>query len=138
MPNKFHLQVDSRLAAAEQVRSWFEQLNQPVIPDKLVWLQCLTLLQEGFINIAEHSHKNLPPETPIDIEAVRLDDRIEIRIWSQGPPFDLQQKLSEIPELEDNYDERGRGLKIISEWADAFSYDRTEDNRHCLYIMKCY
>ncbi len=136
MLNKINLQVDSRLEAAEQVHEWFQQLNQPAIPDTIIWLQCLTLLQEGFINIAEHSHKDLPPETPIDIEAVRFHDRIEMRIWSQGPPFNLKQRLQETPDLEDNYDERGRGLKMMEQWADDLSYDRTEDNRHCLYIMK--
>jgi serine/threonine-protein kinase RsbW len=138
MVHKINLQVESDLAAADRVLSWFQQLNQPSLPDQKTWFQCLTLLQEGFINIAEHSHKDLPTETPIDIEAVRLDDRIEIRIWSLGPPFNLKQQLSEIPELEDNYDERHRGLKIIEAWADEFTYEKTDDSRHCLFIMKRY
>lgn len=96
------------------------------------------LLQEGFANIVEHAHKNLPPSTPIALEAVRSNQTIEIRIWSYGGAFDLDQKLRETPELEDNDNERGRGLKIMSEIADGLSYEPTADNRNCLWMKKCY
>ena len=56
--------------------SWFEQMNQPPIPDKKIWWQCQTLMMEGFTNIVEHAHRNLPIETSIEIEAVRLDEYI--------------------------------------------------------------
>ena len=138
MVHKLHLQVNTTLAASEQVLSWFEQLNKPPLSDLIIWWQCQTLLQEGFTNIVEHAHENLPPETPIAIEAVRSNQSIEIRIWSNGPPFDLEQKLRETSELEDNDDLRGRGLKIMSAIADSLSYDRMADNRNCLWMKKCY
>lgn len=138
MFHEIHLQVNTDLTASEQILSWFEQLNNPPLPDIRIWWQCQTLLQEGFANIVEHAHKNLPPETPIDLEAVRSNQSIEIRIWSHGAPFDLEQKLRETAELEDNESERGRGLKIMSEIADGLSYERMADNRHCLWIKKYY
>jgi serine/threonine-protein kinase RsbW len=58
------------------------------------------------------------------------------RIWSNGEYFDLEQKLKKVLEFEDNFDERGRGLKIMSEIADHLSYDLVEDNRCCLFISK--
>lgn len=136
MLKKIHLRVSTDLTVSDQILAWFEQLNSPPIPDQKVWWQCQTMLQEGFANIVEHAHKNLPPETPITIEAVRFDDSIEIRICGYGLPFDLEAKLREIPELEDNFDERGRGLKIISLLADKFSYDRIEENQNCLLMKK--
>lgn len=136
--HEIHLQVNTELAASEQVLTWFEQLNQPPLPDLRIWWQCQTLLQEGFTNIVEHAHKNLPKETPIVLEAMRSDKSIEIRIWAYGAPFDLEQKLRETAELEENDNERGRGLKIISEIADGLSYQRTADNRNCLWMKKCY
>lgn len=138
MFQEIHLQVNTDIAASEQVLSWFEQLNNPPLPDRIIWWQCQTLLQEGFANIAEHAHNNWPPETPITLEAVRSNQYIEIRIWSYGTPFDLEQKLRETAELEDNELERGRGLKIMSEIADELSYERIADNRQCLCIKKYY
>lgn len=138
MCHKISIEVNSEFTASEQVMSWFEQLNNPPLPDVVIWWQCQTLLHEGFANMVEHAHKNLPPETIITIEAERSDQYIEIRIWSSGLIFDLEQKLQEIPALEDNDSEGGRGLKIMEKIADYLSYDRTADNRNCLLMKKYY
>ncbi|MEW5860088.1 MAG: ATP-binding protein, partial [Cyanobacteriota bacterium] len=79
MINKIHLQINTDCATSEQIISWFNQLNQPPISDVNIWWQCQTLLQEGFTNVVDHAHKNLPPDTPIEIEAVRYSQSIEIR-----------------------------------------------------------
>lgn len=138
MITKIHLQVKTGAANSEEVLSWFEQLNQPALPDKTIWWQCQTALLEGFINVVEHAHQNLPPETPIDVEAVRWSNYIEIRIWDYGLPFDLKEKLKEVSALEDEDNERGRGLMIMSQIADELRYDRTQDARNCLIIIKSY
>jgi serine/threonine-protein kinase RsbW len=69
---------------------------------------------------------------------VRLNEHIEIRIFSQGESFDLEQQLQATLELENNYNSRGRGLKIMSTIADKFSYEPTKDNRYCLFMSKNY
>ncbi|QLE59373.1 anti-sigma regulatory factor [Nostoc sp. TCL26-01] len=138
MSKTIHIKVNTDLTASPQVLSWFEQINQPPLSDQQIWWQCQTLLIEGFTNIVEHAHKNLPIETPIAIEAVRLDQSIEIRIWSQGAFFDLEQKLQQTSGFEENQQERGRGLKIMSAIADKLSYQLTVDNRYCLFISKNY
>lgn len=135
---QINLQVNTDITASDQVLLWFEQLNQPPLPDTQIWWQCQTLLYEGFTNIVEHAHKNLPFDTPITIEASRYDQVIEIRIWSYGFPFDLQQKMRETPQFEANEDERGRGLRIMSLIADELSYEPTPDNRQCLWMKKYY
>lgn len=136
MCHKISIEVNSEIAAPEKIFSWFEQLNKPPIPNIAIWWQCQTLLQEGFTNIVEHAYKNLPSKTPIVLEAERSKKYIEICIWSHGPIFDLKQKLREIAELEDNYSERGRGLKIMDQLADKLSYERTADNLNCLRMKK--
>ncbi|MEH2327336.1 MAG: anti-sigma regulatory factor [Nostoc sp.] len=138
MKNKISLKVNTDLTASPQVFSWFEQINQPPILDKKIWWECQTLMMEGFTNIVEHAHRNLPIETPIEIEAVRLNEYIEIRIWCQGEPFDLEQQLQHTSEFEKNEQERGRGLKIMSAIADKLSYERTVNHRYCLFISKYY
>ncbi|MDF5721252.1 MAG: anti-sigma regulatory factor [Rhizonema sp. PD37] len=136
MSQKIYLQVNTDLRASSEVLSWFEQINQPILSNQKIWWECQTLLIEGFTNIVEHAHKNLPQNTPVEIEAVRLNEEIEIRIWSLGQHFDLKKTLQEISEFEDSEKDRGRGLKIMSAIADKLSYERTVDNRYCLFISK--
>ncbi len=138
MNKKMYIQVNTDINAVEDILSWFEQINQPPISDNTIWWSLQTLLVEGFINIVEHAHNNLSLETPIDLEAIRFSHHIEIRIWSYGPVFDLAQQLQNSPELADNYEERGRGLKIMSQLVDKLSYEPTDDNRYCLFISKNY
>lgn len=139
MKQKIYLKANTDLNTLPQVLSWFEQIKEPSFCDKNIWWQCQTLLIEGFTNIVEHAHVNLPVETPIELEVLQFNERIEIYIWSKGgEPFDLEQQLREASELEDNELERGRGLKIMSAIATKLSYERTDDNRYCLFISKDY
>lgn len=133
---KINLQVHSDIAASEEVLSWFEQLNQPEISTMNWWWQCQTLLIEGFINIVEHANTNQIDKPNIEIEAIRFDEHIEIRILSYGKAFNLEKKLAEMQELDSNFDERGRGLKIIQKIADKLSYAIQSDNRYCLFMSK--
>jgi serine/threonine-protein kinase RsbW len=136
--HKIHLKINTNLAFLSEILSWFEQINQPPITNQQIWWQCQTLLIEGFTNTVEHAHKNLPIETPIEIEAVRFNQHIEIRIWCEGEPFDLEDKLLQIGEFEENYQERGRGLKIMSAIADNLYCESVVDHRYCLFISKYY
>lgn len=138
MMTKIHLQVKTSAANSDEILSWFNQLNQPPLSDMTIWWQCQTVLLEGFANVVDHAHKNLPPETPIDLEAVRFSNYIEIRIWDYGMPFDFEEKLQEVSALDDEDNERGRGLIIIAEVADELRYERTDDARNCLVIVKNY
>jgi len=135
---KIHLQVPTDSRVSDQVLSWFEELNQPPITNSKIWWQCQTVLKEGFDNAVEHAHRALPRETPIELEAIRYEGAIEIRIWDCGTPFDLLRKIKETPALEDNIGEHGRGLKIMEKIADDLRYDRLHDARNCLLIVKYY
>jgi serine/threonine-protein kinase RsbW len=54
---------------------------------------------EGFTNAVRHAHKNLPRETPIELEITVFNERLEIKIWDSGKPFDFKAKLKEeLPE----------------------------------------
>lgn len=138
MSNKIYLEIDTDITTVPDVLSWFEQINQPPIIKQEIWWQCQTLLIEGFTNIVEHAHKNLAKETFIYIEVCRYTQSIEIRIFAEGKAFNIEQKLQEVPEFEDNNQARGRGLKIMSVLADNLSYEKIAENRYCLFISKLY
>lgn len=130
-------QVKSDLTELEQVLSWFDELNHSSIPRK-VWLQCQLALAEGFTNAIRHAHKGLPTDVPIDIEVTLYPHYLEMRIWDQGPPFDLEQWLQNHAQKVDPNGGGGRGIEILNKIADKLSYTRTDDNRNCLLMVKRY
>jgi serine/threonine-protein kinase RsbW len=91
---KFSFQLSSDIKAVAQVLFWLEQLDSLPIPEALLH-QCKLAVVEGFTNAVRHAHKNLPRETPIDLEITVFNDRLEIKIWDKGKPFDFQAKLQE-------------------------------------------
>jgi serine/threonine-protein kinase RsbW len=52
-------------------------------------------VSEAFTNAVRQAHKNLPRETPIELEITVFNERLEIKIWDWGEPFDFQPKLKE-------------------------------------------
>lgn len=141
---KEDLTVKSDLTLLNQVLSWFDELcfrNQ----SKLSWLadksarQYIRLdeiklaLDEGFTNAVRHAHENLPSETPIEIQFTLWDDRLEIRIWDQGEPFDPNTLAEPAP---GTLQEGGFGWSLIRRLTDRVSYERGEDGRNCLLLVK--
>ncbi|NEP43652.1 MAG: ATP-binding protein [Okeania sp. SIO2H7] len=133
---KGQFQVESRLSETDRVLSWFEELCKEL--PKTFRLQCELALAEGFTNTIRYAHRELPQGTPIDIEVRILPERIEIRIWDFGSPFDLKGWLQEQPPQADIYAGGGRGIKLMHAIADKLSYTRTADDRNCLLIVKNY
>ena len=67
----------------------------------------------------------------------RLNGRFEVRIWDYGPPFDLIAELERIKlHPPKPGDEGGRGLLLMEVCATRLSYERTNDGRNCLTIIK--
>ncbi len=137
MVSKHQIRVKSALTELGQLLSWFNQLNQSMIPST-VWVQCQTALAEGFTNAVRHAHKNKSVETPIDVEVTIQEGFLEIRVWDYGAIFDLAQKLEATSKIVDQISIGGRGLVLLNRISDRLSYDRTADQRNCLLIVKKY
>ncbi len=137
MLKKNRLQVQTDLNSLGQILSWFDQLDRQPVPE-MTWLQCRLALAEGFANAVRHAHKDKSSETPIDIEVMIFTQYLRIQIWDHGGPFNLEQKLRDMPEQVDENDESGRGLKLMQRIADHLSYIKTSDNRNYLSIVKYY
>ncbi|MEG3982368.1 ATP-binding protein [Microcoleus sp. T3B2] len=89
---KISLQVNTDIKAVAQVLSWVEQLDPLPIP-LVVLHQCKLAVIEGFTNAVRHAHKNLPLETPIELEIMVFNEHLEVKIWDWREPFDIQAKL---------------------------------------------
>lgn len=135
LPTKFHLQVASDLTALTKVLAWFEQAYRDDIPKK-EWLQCQLALAEGFTNAVRHAHRDLPPDTPIELEVQLYDQALAIRIWDCGPPFDLEQRITQRSLKPDYQAGGGRGIDLMHKIADDLTYRRTEGDRNCLLLVK--
>ena len=87
--------VQTDLSAIEQILEWFRQFYQPPIC-QTVWLQGQIALIEAFTNVVRHAHATLPQQTLVKVEAGIFIDRLEIRVWDQGAPFDFAQLLDRV------------------------------------------
>ncbi|MCW6036078.1 ATP-binding protein [Spirulina subsalsa FACHB-351] len=130
-------QVPTELRILKRTLAWFNSLYLPEIEQK-DWLQCELALAEGLTNAIRHAHRDKPPETPIDLEVTVDDQQIILRIWDAGAPFSLQQYLREQADPMNTHAGGGRGLVILQKIADVLEYNRTEDQRNCLLIVKQY
>jgi serine/threonine-protein kinase RsbW len=91
---KISIQLPTDIKSVTQVLSWLEQLDPLPIPEAVLH-QCKLVVIEGFTNAVRHAHKNLPRETPIELEITVFNERLEIKIWDGGKPFDFKAKLKE-------------------------------------------
>lgn len=137
LPCKAQLQAPNTLDALSDILAWFAQLQHPSIPST-IWIRCQLALAEGFTNAVRHAHENLPPDITVDIEVNLSSNQIEIRIWDQGSPFNMMEKIQKIPSEIDQNASGGRGLKLMRDIADSLSYVRQPDGRNCLSILKKY
>lgn len=130
------LEVQTDLNALPQVWQWFEQFNLPQFPENL-WNECQVALTEGFTNAVRHAHKGLPSTTLISVEGRVFADYVEIRIWDQGQPFNLEAKLQSLLEEPPNpWKEDGRGLIFMKQLMDSLSYLRLSNQQNCLVMRK--
>ena len=136
--NSFQIQVQTEPEDLVKVLIWFENLRQSFIPTK-AWLECQTVLGEAFDNVVCHAHKEMPQETPIQLKVEIFNHSMIVKIWDYGPGFDLEKYCQQQEKkLVDRYAEHGRGIQIITEVADYFSYTRQVDDRNCLLIVKSF
>lgn len=138
---KFYLQVNSDLKSLGHVLEWFTKNTRSYLSEHY-FLQCQTMLAEGFTNAVRHAHKNYPPQTLIKIELFLYNRYLEIKIWDTGKPFDLKEKLDVLLQKKEktapvDLAEGGRGLQFINALADQFQYIRDiKQERNCLVMQK--
>ncbi|MGF1604216.1 MAG: ATP-binding protein [Thermosynechococcaceae cyanobacterium] len=138
------LQVVSRLDALTDVITWFDQLSLDSI-DPYLRIEAQTALIEGFTNVVQHAHADLPSSTPIEMR-VQIDKPLfQIMIWDQGPSYDFAGAMHQLstaadPELNPLNRERHWGqvlfLRLVNERGWRFVYDRLPDQRNCLLMEK--
>lgn len=135
--HQFRLRVRTELEELIPVLKWFENTTQFLLPETTIW-QAKVALAEGFTNTVRYAHKDLSKEIPIDIEITILPNYLEMKIWDQGEPFDLQKKLQELKESKEDplEKESDRGLIFIQGFTDELHYVRLSNQQNCLVMRK--
>jgi serine/threonine-protein kinase RsbW len=127
----------SDIKVLTRVQEWFKQfcldygcpsgwLCQQLYPLNLA-------LAEGFSNAVRHAHHGLPVDTTIDITLALWEDRIEIRIWDRGQPFNPDTLEEPKP---GTLRQGGYGWFLLRRLSDQVAYQRYPDERNCLVIIK--
>jgi serine/threonine-protein kinase RsbW len=137
MVQQDHLKVKSELKLLNQVQQWFEQfclryLTEYGWSDSQLYRLNLALA-EGYTNAVRHAHRFLPPDTTIDIEVSLWSDRLEMRIWDHGSPFNPDAIAEPEP---GTLQVGGYGWFLLRRLADHVVYERSDDSRNCLLIVK--
>lgn len=125
MLERAQLTVTSHLDELSEVQQWFTTLvSQMAIEHPWVneqFDQLNLALAEGFTNAVRHAHANLPGSTPIELELILLPEKIEIRIFDQGGPFDPNSLSEPQP---GTLREGGYGWFLLRRLADQVTYSR--------------
>jgi serine/threonine-protein kinase RsbW len=129
-----HIHVSTDLQELTRVLDWFQSLTQASVTEE-DWMQCQIAIAEGFTNAVRHAHQALPSETPIEIDLDFYPDRVEMRIWDYGPSFSLKERLEGMISTPDE-SESGRGLRLIKDIANEVQYERVDEHRNCLLLIK--
>lgn len=129
-PNKkYQLVLETRIQEIDRVLDFISS----AVPKSIVW-QGQTAMVEAFANAVNHAHQNLPPETPVTLEVWRFSDRVELRVWDQGQPFNWAEKLThKLANPPGPDDTSGRGIIWIHKLTDSAQY-RREGEQNCLVM----
>lgn len=134
---QFRLEVRTELEAIIEVLKWFEQSTNSLLPEKCRW-QCKLALAEAFTNTVLYAHHHLPATTPIVLEVNFFPNFLEIRLYDQGEPFDIQSKLRSLHESNRaSLDGEGdRGLLFMEALTDGLQSLRLSGGYNCLVMRK--
>ncbi|MGD1921070.1 MAG: ATP-binding protein [Pleurocapsa sp.] len=135
VPQIINIEIPGDLLELDRLLLKFNQIYQDFIPCR-DWLQCRLALAEGFTNAVRHAHKNIPKEIPIEIEVLLKRNSMEIRIWDYGSAFDLKGFIFETSKKHNKWLTSGRGIPLLNKIADRLDYQRTEQQKNCLIIIK--
>ena len=132
----FRLQVETNQEAIEEVLIWYDSLKIDAI-DNRTWLEMQTVVGEAFDNAVNHAHQGIEDKS-IELELTILSQSIVFKIWDYGAEFDLEARRLKLPNAIAPEAESGRGIFLLEELCDYFSYTQQPDGRNCLLAIKAY
>jgi len=90
-----------------------------------------TSVIEACTNAMEHGNA-MSADVGVELHFDFSPDRIEVTVLDSGPGFDHDSWKPP----EDLMRERGRGITIMREFTDELHFERAEDGRFCVRLLK--
>lgn len=140
-----HIQVKTDLDEIQRVLRWFEQFNQPPLPQDL-WMQGKLVMVEGLTNAIRHAHEKLPRLTPVDLTVKIFSNQLEISVWDEGPAFNFEALLDQAQQHSYPLDREAhwggvlmRKLRDKHNWTIHYACPaHPATHRNCLLIQKSF
>lgn len=82
------------------------------------------VLTESLANAICHANES-DPEMEVKVSISATEEKITVRVFDQGPGFDLKAIADR--KCKDHYDEGGRGIQIIHKLMDEVSYSQEQE-----------
>lgn len=81
-------------------------------------------MEEAIANAFRHGHRNLPAETPVEVDYVLDEDRVFVAVEDRGPGFEPESVPD--PTLDENLETPGgRGLVLMRAYMTRISHNRS-------------
>ncbi len=81
-------------------------------------------IEEALANAFRHGHRDLPPETPVEVEYEFSDERIHVAVEDKGPGFTPSAVPD--PTLDENLETPGgRGLVLMRAYMTKIEHNET-------------
>jgi serine/threonine-protein kinase RsbW len=141
------LETTTDLEAMTTVTEWFNQFLQSPLPHQM-WMEAQVALLEGFTNVVLHAHRQLQPDTPIELKAQLFASYFQLCIWDMGNPYDFEATLAQLKLLTENptfipQDREAHWgsillLRLREQAGWQITYTQQPDSRNCLQIEKAF
>lgn len=131
-PPAWSLTIPSDLRLLALARAFVEAVCQVAGLDERATHAVVLAVDEATNNIMRHAHHDRP-DTPLQIQCIPHDDRLEIRLHDEGAPFDL----AAVPTL--NPGELrvgGRGVFLMRRLMDEMSVQPRQAGGNTLVMVK--
>jgi len=122
-----HVQLRNRGAEIQSVASRLLAATDRHAYSKAARFAIRLAFEEAVSNAFRHGHRELPPDTPIDVEYEVSDSKVRIAVQDRGAGFSLERVPD--PTLDENLDKpEGRGLMLIRAYMTCVKHN-PEGNR---------
>ena len=133
-PPAWSLTIPSDLRLLALARAFVEAVCQLAGLDERATHAVVLATDEATNNVMRHAHENRP-DAPVNLQCFIREDRLEVRLHDEGPPFDLET----VPHLEPGeLRPGGRGVFLMRRLMDELTVQSRSGAGNTLSMTKLF
>lgn len=126
------LTIPSDLRLLALARAFVEAICHVAVLDETTTHQIILATDEAVNNVMRHAHHDRP-DSPILLQCHLHEDRLEIRLFDEGEPFDVRQ----VPHLDPaELRAGGRGVFLMRRLMDEVTTEPRDQGGNVLRLVK--